>query len=555
MNESEKQKLEFEDWQNYITKELSNNTKELGRKIWLTLYEYTYNPYERRDIYSVLIPPEMRSEVIDDIYSDLLIGNGMPNFDYSTNEIKYLRYGNNEGIEPLIFYRDFYGIKEPYLEISEEFRHFFNLYHDKKTGNYIFIDDEGNEVDVVKVEENRTENKYKVQVELSFIKKFLAVKNMLLVICFEIDRYSNSSLEELDIREGEKLYKDSDYIYSIFTTKWKGFFDDDNRKICSKILGKKLIKGLENYNPDLIIKKKKEFADFIIKLDENGEEVRYTCDKRKLSNNFGANQGAPHYLTPIFFKKEVLKKYYDNPSKYSVEDGYLRCGSLWGMKIDNDDERYVRVFLGDLGTLPYKEQIYWKSFNVPPEGTISTTAFKRNIMAEFTKPGSMDLCFIQKYNDFQDKWRKKFGWYLFKPLLEVDKYHLDSLHIPHTFEQKEFDEQVLSLSIILIDSLNEKKLEEGLTLEEGTKGIGKLKSFLEKHNCDNLTIQRIIGFFRELQDLRSSSSAHRKGENYSKFGKDLGFEKKGLKKVFIEFLEKAIEVLNLLEEQFINDKV
>jgi hypothetical protein len=32
--------------------------------------------------------------------------------------------------------------------------------------------------------------------------------------------------------------------------------------------------------------------------------------------------------------------------------------------VNNDD--YVAVFLGDLADLPIKEQLYWKSFNIPP---------------------------------------------------------------------------------------------------------------------------------------------------------------------------------------------
>jgi hypothetical protein len=64
--------------------------------------------------------------------------------------------------------------------------------------------------------------------------------------------------------------------------------------------------------------------------DVTGKPVRHTCDPDKLANYFGKNPEAPHYLTPVFFRAEVLEKYYADPGKYSVEDGSLRCGRLWG---------------------------------------------------------------------------------------------------------------------------------------------------------------------------------------------------------------------------------
>ena len=36
-------------------------------------------------------------------------------------------------------------------------------------------------------------------------------------------------------------------------------------------------------------------------IDENGKEIRHTCNPSCLSNYFGANPTAPHYLTPVYF--------------------------------------------------------------------------------------------------------------------------------------------------------------------------------------------------------------------------------------------------------------
>ena len=53
------------------------------------------------------------------------------------SEVKYFRWGVDENMyasEPLVIGRRFSKMKENYFEISEEFRLFHNLYHDKRNG-------------------------------------------------------------------------------------------------------------------------------------------------------------------------------------------------------------------------------------------------------------------------------------------------------------------------------------------------------------------------------------------------------------------------------------
>lgn len=53
----------------------------------------------------------------------------------------------------------------------------------------------------------------------------------------------------------------------------------------------------------------------------------------------------------MFYRKDVLVKYYGDPTKYSVEDGSIFCASRWSLRIDDNHLGYVVVFLGDLGHL------------------------------------------------------------------------------------------------------------------------------------------------------------------------------------------------------------
>ena len=47
---------------------------------------------------------------------------------------RYCRFGGDDGHEPLIFVRDFHGSHPDYLEVAEEFRHYFNLFEGKANG-------------------------------------------------------------------------------------------------------------------------------------------------------------------------------------------------------------------------------------------------------------------------------------------------------------------------------------------------------------------------------------------------------------------------------------
>jgi hypothetical protein len=221
-------------------------------------------------------------------------------------------------------------------------------------------------------------------------------------------------------------------------------------------LGKKIITGSAKISAGEV------FEDFIIGTDDDGLPVSYSCDHDQLGNYFGANPEAPHYLTPVFFRRDVLNKYFANPRKYSVEDGYLRCSGLWGLQIDNNHHEYVIVYLGDLGRdLPSKERSYWKSFNVAPEGGGSEVNFRRSILGQFTSPVMKDLLFKEHFERFQNDWFRQYGWDLFKPLSKADQHYAIALRIPLSDEQSHFDDQVMALVKMLIDSINENELQDG----------------------------------------------------------------------------------------------
>ncbi len=229
------------------------------------------------------------------------------------------------------------------------------------TGVLLDFDRSGYPIEVVRFRE------HSVEIQLRYLLQFLAATRLHLAIFFDIVRYSRLQLES--IPESQRILTHADdrsrYFRHVVQCDFSLGFPT-----FSRLLGKVIVSP-----PPMEQCGKWPFAEaqpepevpFVIGVSLDGTMLEYTSDPSKLSNYFGANSGAPHYLTPVYFRKEVLSKYYADPDRFAVSDGGLGCLSLWSIQIDNNHATHVSVFLGDLGRdLPYEERLHWRQFNVPP---------------------------------------------------------------------------------------------------------------------------------------------------------------------------------------------
>jgi hypothetical protein len=207
---------------------------------------------------------------------------------------------------------------------------------------------------------------------------------------------------------------------------------------------------------------------------------------------------------------------------------------------------YVIVFLGDLGRgLGHKEQFYRKSHNVPPDGTISDTNYRRSFLAEWADAQSADLAFKAKFDILQKRRTQALGWSVFKPLADGDEHLLTALHIPLSEDQSEFDGQEFALTKTLVDSLNEKMLAKDVPdLPKDAKGITKFEKLCAHHELTKMADH--VQFLRDLQDLRSSGVGHRKSANYEKIAAKLKLDERGFRATFEALLRRAIALLDAL---------
>lgn len=536
--------LDFEDWR----KKFAANVQA---QPWQIVYGKIAGEKEDGLIYSALIPSAEIEKRMKDHSWDLHVGDGTPGTSESIHEgttvVKYDRGGFTGGVEPLVHCRSFHHAAESFREISEEFRLFHNLYQGKKREEYLKTDEAGNPEIVARVFPDR------VEIRTKEIREFLAIKEMHLAIQVDISRYATSTLADLKLGEDSEVLHEPGacFHWGVRVCDWR-----ENDKIHAYFMGKKLLPPFPKEKSARwpFRQADEKFPTFIIGRDSEGNEVEFTCEEGKLANYFGANPGAPHYLTPVHFRPDVLARYYSHSDRFSVEDGYLRAGALWGLRMDNDHPDRVVVYLGDLGSdLPSSEREYWRTFNIAPEGpAMSKTAFDRGMHGQFVSPQRPDLAFKSLFPHFCERWNRKFGWPLYLPLSSDDQHHFTTVRIPLQNDQGEFDAQVQSLTKLIIDSMNEASLIQGLVVPPETKGIGKFQLFLEHHRVSDAP--EIVSFLRNLQSLRSFGVAHRKGSGYEKIAKIFELETRDLKDVAAGLFKSAHEMLRKLGRHFMPDE-
>lgn len=496
-------------------------------------------------IKSCLLPKELIDDELND-FENFKHDDLTPAFTkYGDGDIKYLRFNNDEGIEPLIVEFQYDGLREEHIELTEEFRSLFSLYYDAGKKEYTCPSD--NDRIVCKLDHvDHVDNGDFVKIDKKYLKSYLTAKAKVLLLYFHAQIFEAVSTDGKYECERIEDIEEKNTIIAVDV----GNSDGSNYSL---LRAKKIIFGcpLKQCNLWPFNEKHGEYIDFIIGMDENGNEIKHSCDPSTLSNFSGANPNAPHYLTPVFFDRAVLEKYIRQSERYTIEPGILMCGSLWSIYIDNEHPDYVSAYLGDLGRdLPtVEEQHHWRGCNKIIDGHLSKAKIDRDFNVKFSKSESVDFVFKNKFQYVNEASKEHLGWPFFKDLSDDDAYNFTTLRIPLREEHEEFDELVLRLVKVLIDSLNEEEIKKQITSKETIQGgISKLEKWFEERKLSNYANQ--INFLRNLQNLRSTGTGHRKGKQYKKISNIFGITGSNFKDVFSKILQDATSFL-----QFIYDNV
>lgn len=402
---------------------------------------------------------------------------------------------------PLVHIRDFDGRFPSTVEISEDFRLCFDLHEDTVAREYATLNELGDRV--VAAKWIGTD----LFIAKRFVRRYQAARQLHLVLQFCVDRDGGSELKDL-------VDLDIDIQFDTWRVTYHGLKRTIGaERYFTRLLGKRILPpppieqaGMSPYTEP------ESYEDFIIAVDSEGRPVAHTCDPNQLANDFGKNPGAPNYLTPAYFRPDVLSKYYSNPDRYSVEDGYLRANHAFGLRMDNGRADQVAVFLGDLGNdLPYGEQQYWRSFNIEPTDGISEVAFRRSFLNQWASSDRVEHRFHAAFERMNAAWFDRFDWRLHSELHVHDAHLLSSLHVPTNPSLSQFSDQILRLATLTVDYLDKAAIVAATINATDAEGsISKLENYL----IEQALPTKICSVLRRIQGARTKVAAHRKGSDF-----------------------------------------
>jgi hypothetical protein len=278
---------------------------------------------------------------------------------------------------------------------------------------------------------------------------------------------------------------------------------------------------------------------FIVGVDVTGREVTDAWDK---------SRGDENALTPVYFRRAVLAKYFAEPERYEVADGDLRCSGFWSLRMDNDHPQHVMAWLKDLAqSLPSAEREHWRSYNIAPDGVPSRTFYIRNIRAWFADPTMPDLRLKMLYPRVNEEWRKRYNWPLWHQPDPADQYVMRQLHVCLDENQSEFDQQNGLLAKAMVDFLNVTEITGALkSTDVPDGGLNRLDAFLIESGFSEASTQ--IERLRVIQSLRSAGTAHKKGEKYTAAVKRGGIEGLPLVDASMKIFQGAVDFIDWMRK-------
>ena len=482
---------------------------------WTIVYDdWRFDNNDNGGRYMAFAQPRMRDKILSDAGWDFTRGDGFPGFATSGGEISYTRSNKLPDFEPLVIFHQFHGVVPDAWIVSEEFRLLMNLWQDPKSGNYYEVKNDGSKNLAIRFQDER------IEVRTPILKRYMAARQLDAVLFIDTRVSVEYAGDVADFSDLEFEGQTGDEL--MYLSRSIGRLPISDARVDSLVFAKRILSAPPQKNCGIWPWDEtdpSDYPEFIIGEDEYGKPVKYTCDPDCLANYFGKNPDAPHYLTPVFFKPEVLQRYYDDSDLYTVSDGHLSCSSMWSVKIDNGNPNCVVVFLGDIGRdIPASHRTHWLSYNVSPTQRMSDVGVRRAFFGQLADSENPEHRFKLAYNQLQNSWEEHWGWRLHRKAEGQDAGVLQRLRIPVNDTDAELRAQLINLALVLVDYLNEKELSSRLSDTKGDKGIAKLKKFLEAQSYQHT--ERDVRLLQRIQGMRSRIAAHSSGSSGQAYLKD-----------------------------------
>lgn len=470
---------------------------------WLTVLESYDDEGERRGVSSVLVRSDDLDAVLDSVgWSGSSLGSA--GF-WTRGDERHFHDGLSDeelGRVRTMFFaqmRSHHGLRGPSLEVHHPFAWYFDAV--PRGDRWTRLDEAGAEHDLLRTVTST--DGYRVQVDAVQLRRYLAATRLVLVTQHDI--HLSSHMSPTDEARAE-------YRTDAAHLDWSCHSDSDWGGLppgFSRLLGKVAVLPLDD-DGFADIRRGGPFEEFIVGTDSaSGVELRHTCDPAELGTYFDQpGEKRLHYLTPVYFRREVLVRYVAEPQRYHVTRSRLTCLDKWGMDLAINSEGLVEVYLGELGEkLPRQERPHWLAHNVAPVGRMDEGRFRRDFLNQPAPTHDPVWSLLRATRRVDDVFVARFGKPLRKPLEDPLRTEFERLYGPVTDDPSALLTPILTLTKGLVDSLDLPLLRT--VTGETDKSVGSLRLVRRLvvqlgGDADELTAP-----LKSLQEIRSKGQAHR----------------------------------------------
>lgn len=433
-------------------------------------------------------------------------GGGEPDRMYLASPVDDFACKSLKGAEQLVFRRSFDGVDKGSMrtELSQPLVQALGLYWLEEENAYCKLDDEGDVQPIIRLRDLSKEtgegSAMLVTIDAEQLHRYMAVTDTALIMKFDFTRYAPGSFvgwgepERGEIDENDLFYHTGVQAGASFA---------NGVMIVRPVLTKDMLiaKANRRWNGD-----DKQYAVFKAHDWKNRRQAEISCAPSALASYFDEGSPLPFQTTPAFFRPDVLLKYKADPDKYRLEHRSIYCRGTWYLKsYDVNEAGQIHVYLYDLAKLPYREQLYWQSFNEWPKAPISERAFQTDFEGSFsTIPDPL----IDLKHEIMNLDRAKPAYW--QPRGEE---LAGAVHYPLTTSVEEWSNAILSLDQLVVEGFVTKSLRQRLTdaSRPWDKQWGSLKLLQEvliASGLDDDEAANIVAPLIRLHQLRSKTKGH-----------------------------------------------
>ena len=361
--------------------------------------------------------------------------------------------------QQLVFGRSFEARVEhkDYFEVAQFLTHAHGLHWTPEHNAWCRLDDNGDVEDVIKWQEIIGTQGYAdakaIEIDRAVLEEHMSATATVLVQMFESHCAPEHFLQEFSDRRDSVRSNNDELYYRMGIAPGNASYFRGIQIIRPK-------EGAIEFGARMVREQQvdKVYESFIAFDWKNGNLTTMSCAPQAMASYFEKDSKLPYQTSPVFFNAQVLDKYKADPDKYKLEQRSISCRNSWGLDTyDFNEHGQVHTYITYLGNLPYKEQVYWKSFNERPKGPISKRAYTTDFLADFNQDVDPLESLIEILPELS---KSNIGWFTIR-----DHGLLTQIHYPLTDSSKLWGDTLKTVAKCVVEGLNKTFFERGAMIE------------------------------------------------------------------------------------------